>query len=79
MGDEGLSTLTEVARRWRMSPRTLQRWVRDGLPGTREPIRFRQYGPRKVLFSPSDIAHTEAALARSVSRSPRGNRRSVTP
>ena len=67
-------TMPELAARWRKSLRTIQRYVKVGLPGTREPMRYLQIGST-VLFSAAHIAHAEAALARSVSRAPRGNRR----
>lgn len=52
-----------LAERWNVSARSIYRWVKGGIPGTREPFPFSQVG-RAVRWTDGQVADIERAMAR---------------
>lgn len=70
---EALYDADAICQRWGITRRTLNRWLADGIPGTREPIPHLRLG-RALRFSEAQVRYIEAAMARSAAAARRRRR-----
>lgn len=52
----------DVCERWRISRKTLFRWITDGIPGVDYDVPYLRIG-RKVAFTGTQVREIEAAMA----------------
>jgi excisionase family DNA binding protein len=73
---QGLLTADELAARWGIDRRTLQRWMSSGrIPGAGQPIQYMSIG-RKIRFSPAQVAEMEAGMT--ITARPRRRRKKAS-
>lgn len=56
-------TIGDLAARWGVSTRTIERWIKTGIPGTTSPFPFSQIG-RKVRWTHEQVCDIEQAMTR---------------